>query len=91
MMSRFQQIFLNNCDSRNCSDINMQHRHHLWAEALAPLYAAGDTATTPDSSAALKATRISKFSAPAIRIHKKGSLLYIEKNGKRFNLTGHQF
>ena len=24
MMSRFQQIFLNNCDNSNYSDINMQ-------------------------------------------------------------------
>jgi hypothetical protein len=68
-----------------------QAMHHLWAEALAPLYAAGDTATAPDSSTALKAAKFSKFSAPAIRIHKKGNQLYIKKNDKRFDLTGHQF
>ena len=73
------------------SDGGGQAMHHLWAEALTPLYAAGDTVTAPDSSTALKAIRAVKFSAPATRIHKKGNLLYIETNGKRFDLTGHQF
>jgi lysophospholipase L1-like esterase len=68
-----------------------QAMHHLWAEALAPLYAAGDTATTPDNFTDLKAARTSKFSVPTVRIYKKDNLLYIERFGKRFDLTGHQF
>ena len=67
-----------------------QAMHHLWAEALAPLYAAGDT--TKDSTEAIrKATTVKDNVAPAIRVHKKGNLLFIEKNSKRFDLTGHQF
>ena len=54
-----------------------QAMHHLWAEALAPLYAAGDTATTkPDSSTALKTA--SKFVAP--RIYAQGKSIFVEGN-----------
>ncbi len=54
-----------------------QAMHHLWAEALAPLYAAGDTATTkPDSSTALKTA--SKFVAP--RIYAQGKKVFVEGN-----------
>lgn len=54
-----------------------QAMHHLWAEALAPLYAAGDTATTkPDSSTALKTA--SKFVAP--RIYAQGKNIFVEGN-----------
>ena len=54
-----------------------QAMHHLWAEALAPLYAAGDTATTkPDSSTALKTA--SKFVAP--RIYAQGKNIIVEGN-----------
>ena len=54
-----------------------QAMHHLWAEALAPLYAAGDTATTkPDSSTALKTA--SKFVAP--RIYAQGKNVIVEGN-----------
>lgn len=54
-----------------------QAMHHLWAEALAPLYAAGDTATTkPDSTTALKAA--SKFVAP--RIYAQGKNIVVEGN-----------
>ena len=54
-----------------------QAMHHLWAEALAPLYAAGDTATkTPDSSTTLKAT--STFMAP--RIYAQGKNIFVEGN-----------
>ena len=54
-----------------------QAMHHLWAEALAPLYAIGDTATTkPDSSTALKTA--SKFVAP--RIYAQGKNVIVEGN-----------
>lgn len=54
-----------------------QAMHHLWAEALAPLYAAGDTATTkPDSTTALKVA--SKFVAP--RIYAQGKSIFVEGN-----------
>ena len=54
-----------------------QAMHHLWAEALAPLYAVGDTATkTPDSSTTLKAT--STFMAP--RIYAQGKSIFVEGN-----------
>ena len=54
-----------------------QAMHHLWAEALAPLYAVGDTATTkPDSSTALKTA--SKFVAP--RIYAQGKSIFVEGN-----------
>ena len=59
------------------SDGGGQAMHHLWAEALAPLYAAGDTATTkPDSSTALKTA--SKFIAP--RIYAQGKSIFVEGN-----------
>jgi lysophospholipase L1-like esterase len=59
-----------------------QAMHHLWAEALAPLYAAGDTATTkPDSTTALKAA--SKFVAP--RIYAQGKNIVVE--GRSHNAT----
>jgi hypothetical protein len=54
-----------------------QAMHHLWAEALAPLYAVGDTAAkTPDSSTTLKAT--STFMAP--RIYAQGKNIFVEGN-----------
>ena len=53
-----------------------QAMHHLWAEALAPLYAAGDTATTPDTSTALKSANNLKFSAP--RIYAYGNNIVVE-------------
>lgn len=48
-----------------------QAMHHLWAEALAPLYAADDTAckdctTEPDSSTALKTAKNLNIAAPQI-------------------------
>ena len=54
-----------------------QAMHHLWAEALAPLYAVGDTAAkTPDSSTTLKAT--STFMVP--RIYAQGKSIFVEGN-----------
>ena len=54
-----------------------QAMHHLWAEALAPLYAIGDTAAkTPDSSTTLKAT--STFMVP--RIYAQGKSIFVEGN-----------
>lgn len=54
-----------------------QAMHHLWAEALAPLYAVGDTAAkTPDSSTTLKATNT--FMAP--RIYAQGKSIFVEGN-----------
>ncbi len=54
-----------------------QAMHHLWAEALAPLYAADDTATTkPDSTTALKMTN--RFVAP--RIYAQGKNIVVEGN-----------
>ena len=51
--------------------------HHLWAEALAPLYAVGDTATkTPDSSTTLKMS--GTFMAP--RIYAQGKSIFVEGN-----------
>ena len=67
-----------------------QAMHHLWAEALAPLYAAGDS--SKDTTTTIRhITTIKYDNAPTIRILKKGNQLYIEKNGKQFDLTGHQF
>ncbi|OWU99171.1 hypothetical protein [Fibrobacter sp. UWR2] len=70
-----------------------QAMHHLWAEALSPLYATGDTASNgSDTTTIIRNTITAKHSnATAIRIQKKRNLLYIEKDGKRFDLTGHQF
>lgn len=68
------------------SDGGGQAMHHLWAEALAPLYAAGDTTTSIRNT-----ITAGHNEPPAIRVHKKGNLFYIEKSGKRFDLTGHQF
>ena len=54
-----------------------QAMHHLWAEALAPLYAVGDTAAkTPDTSTTLKAT--STFMVP--RIYAQGKNIFVEGN-----------
>ena len=54
-----------------------QAMHHLWAEALAPLYAVGDTATkTPDSSTTLKMA--STFAVP--RIYAQGKSIFVEGN-----------
>ena len=54
-----------------------QAMHHLWAEALAPLYAVGDTAAkTPDSSTTLKATNT--FMVP--RIYAQGKSIFVEGN-----------
>ena len=54
-----------------------QAMHHLWAEALAPLYAVGDTATkTPDSSTTLKMA--STFAVP--RIYAQGKNIFVEGN-----------
>ena len=54
-----------------------QAMHHLWAEALAPLYAVGDTATkTPDSSTTLKMA--STFAIP--RIYAQGKNVIVEGN-----------
>lgn len=54
-----------------------QAMHHLWAEALAPLYAVGDTATkTPDSSTTLKMA--STFAIP--RIYAQGKSIFVEGN-----------
>ena len=54
-----------------------QAMHHLWAEALAPLYAVGDTAAkTPDSSTTLKET--STFMVP--RIYAQGKNIFVEGN-----------
>ena len=54
-----------------------QAMHHLWAEALAPLYAIGDTATkTPDSSTTLKMA--STFAIP--RIYAQGKNVIVEGN-----------
>ena len=59
------------------SDGGGQAMHHLWAEALAPLYAVGDTAAkTPDSSTTLKAT--STFMVP--RIYAQGKSIFVEGN-----------
>ena len=70
-----------------------QAMHHLWAEALSSLYATGDTASNgSDTTTIIRNTITAKHSnATAIRIQKKRNLLYIEKDGKRFDLTGHQF
>lgn len=54
-----------------------QAMHHLWAEALAPLYAVGDTATkTPDSSTTLKMS--GTFMVP--RIYAQGKNIFVEGN-----------
>ena len=54
-----------------------QAMHHLWADALAPLYAIGDTATkTPDSATTLKMA--STFAAP--KIYAQGKNIFVEGN-----------
>jgi hypothetical protein len=61
-----------------------QAMHHLWAEALAPLYAAGDTtckdcATPPDSTEPQGIAQGIRFSAP--RIYAQGRSIVIEGLG----------
>lgn len=40
--------------------------HHLWAEALAPLYAAGDTAKPGESTEKIRTGSVSWFALPTI-------------------------
>jgi len=61
-----------------------QAMHHLWAEAFAPLYAAGDTtckdcATPPDSTEPQGIAQGIRFSAP--RIYAQGRSIVIEGLG----------
>lgn len=60
-----------------------QAMHHLWAEALAPLYAVGDTAckdcsTEPDSSDAINTAKNLKFNTN--RIYAQGKNIVVEGN-----------
>ena len=43
-----------------------QAMHHLWAEALAPLYAAGDTAKPGESTEKIRTGSVSRFALPTI-------------------------
>ena len=57
--------------------------HHLWTEALAPLYAVGDTAckdcsTEPDSSDAINTAKNLKFNTN--RIYAQGKNIVVEGN-----------
>ena len=48
-----------------------QAMHHLWAEALAPLYAAGDTAKPGESTEKLRTGSVSRFALPTISMQNR--------------------
>ena len=48
------------------SDGGGQAMHHLWAEALAPLYVAGDTAKPGESTEKICTGSVSRFALPTI-------------------------
>ena len=45
--------------------------HHLWAEALAPLYAAGDTAKPGESTEKIRNGSVSRFALPTILLQNR--------------------
>ena len=55
-----------------------QAMHHLWAEALSPLYAAGDTASTvtdPNDSTAVVGGSVAKFVTPTISLQNRNVIV----------------
>ena len=55
-----------------------QAMHHLWAEALSPLYAAGDTAsavTDPNDSTAVVRGSVAKFVTPTISLQNRNMIV----------------
>jgi lysophospholipase L1-like esterase len=53
------------------SDGGGQAMHHLWADALAPLYAAGDTAKPGESTEKLRDGSVSRFALPTISLQNR--------------------
>lgn len=60
------------------SDGGGQTMHHLWAEALAPLYAAGDTAsgvTDPNDSSETVRSSVAKFVTPTVSLQNRNVIV----------------
>ena len=60
------------------SDGGGQAMHHLWADALAPLYAAGDTAsavTDPNDSTEVVRGSVAKFVSPTISLQNRNVIV----------------